>query len=389
MAPDIPGGRKDSSIAATAPAEGDQERDRFMDALRVGGVLVVVAGHWMVIIPHVSGGVAGGTVLYNVDPAFWPLTWIFEVLPLFFFVGGFANYTSYMTARHPHARSSFHARRLKRLLQPTLVFLGVWVAIELVLQALGAGGQGLIRGMRIGYITPFESLWFLGVYLVAVVLSPATIRLHLRFGAAVPLVLFAAVIVVDALSIGLRRPAIEFANILLVWLLPHQLGYFYADGRLKRMRPSTLLVTAVCALVVTAFLTALPFYSRNLLDSGVAILGTTAPTLPFAVMSVGIVAGALAARPTVSRWLATARPWRYVNRLNSVIMTVFLWHMTAFFAVLVALHGLNLPMPSRPDNIWWLERPLFLALPAAALVPLVWVFARFERTRGRTRINAK
>jgi hypothetical protein len=58
-----------------------------------------------------------------------------------------------------------------------------------------------------------------------------------------------------------------------------------------------------------------------------------------------------------------------------LVMTVFLWHMTAYFAVVVALAVLGTPMPSTPDATWWLERPLFLAIPAAALVPLVLVFA--------------
>lgn len=355
-------------------------RDPFMDALRVGGVLVVVAGHWLVLIPHVSGGVAGGNLLYDVDPAFWPVTWIFEILPLFFFVGGFANYTSYTMPRAGGPHAGFHPRRLRRLLQPTLVFLAVWVGIEVALHVLGAGGGGLIRGMRIGYITPFESLWFLGVYLVAVVLSPVTIRLHWRFGAAVPVALVAAVIVTDALTLATHQPDLQLANIPLVWLLPHQLGYFYADGRLQRARPSRLLLIAAAALVATALLTTLPFYGRNLIDSGVAILGTSAPTLPFDVMCIGIVAGALTVRRTLSRWLARPRIWGLVSRLNSVIMTVFLWHMTAFFAILVILYELGLPMHSWPDTTWWLERPLFLTLPAVAVVPLVWLFARFERT---------
>ncbi|HYM66980.1 MAG TPA: acyltransferase family protein, partial [Patescibacteria group bacterium] len=318
-------------------------------------------------------------------PAFWPLTWIFEVLPLFFFVGGFANYTSYTRPRLTGPQAGFHERRLRRLLQPTLVFLAVWVGIEVVLNLLGAGGDGPIRSMRIGYITPFESLWFLGVYLVVVVLSPATIRLHRRFGAAVPAVLFAAVAVVDAVANVTGVPNVQLANIPLVWLLPHQLGYFYADGRLARESPRRLLAVAAAALVVTALLTSLPFYGRNLIDSKVAILGISAPTVPFAVMCIGVVAGALAARPALNRWLALPRLHGLVGRLNSVVMTVFLWHMTAFFGILWLLYGLGLPMPARPDAEWWWERPLYVILPAVALVPLVWLFARFERSRPAER----
>jgi len=364
----------------TVGPDQTQPRDLFIDLLRVGGVLVVVAGHWLVVIPRVDGGIASGTILYDVNPAFWPVTWLFEILPLFFFVGGVANYLSYTRLRAHGPDGSFHSRRLRRLLQPTFVFLGVWAGIEVALHIAGLGGGGLIRGFSIGNITPLEPLWFLGVYLIAVTLSPATLRLHWRFGAAVPAVMFAGVVLIDVLAWTIREPNLELFNIVLVWLLPHQLGYFYADGRLQRARRSHLIVVAASALVVTACLTALPFYGRNLIDTGVAILGTSAPDLPFAVMCIGVIAGALVVRPTLSRWLAEPRIAGCVRGLNRVVMTLFLWHMTAFFGVLLVLYKLGLPLPAAPDAVWWLERPLFLILPAAGLVALTWVFARFEKT---------
>ena len=39
---------------------------------------------------------------------------------------------------------------------------------------------------------------------------------------------------------------------------------------------------------------------------------------------------ALLLRPTLNRWLARRRPWKVVVAANSVAMTVFTWHMTAF-----------------------------------------------------------
>jgi hypothetical protein len=32
--------------------------------------------------------------------------------------------------------------------------------------------------------------------------------------------------------------------------------------------------------------------------------------------------------------------------------------------------------------MWWLERPLFVLLPAALLLPLLWLFGRFDRATG-------
>ena len=358
------------------------ERDRFVDCVRISAMLIVVAGHWLVLIPSISDGVAGGRILYDVDPRFWPLTWVFDVLPLFFFVGGFANFTSYSARAGRREGERFHSRRLRRLLEPTLVFLGVWVLFEAALHALGAGGGGLLRGMRLGHITPFESLWFLSVYLVVVAAGPITIALHRRFGAAVPLALVGAVLATDAIALGAGHHVWLAPNILLAWMLPHQLGYFYAEGRLRGLGARKWLAVAGAAMAAAALLTSLPFYARNLLDGEVPFLGITAPTLPFDAMCVWMVAGAMALRGTLSRLLANGRVWEVVRRLNSVAMTVFLWYMTSFFAVVLALVALGLRLPRQPDAAWWAQRPLFLLLPSLALLPLVWLFGRFERARS-------
>lgn len=353
-------------------------RDRFMDALRVGGVLVVIAGHWLVLIPYARAGVVGGQILYEVRPEFWPLTWAFNVLPLFFFVGGFANHTSYAARRGPGQHRRFRSHRLRRLLAPTAAFLGVWLGLEVVLQVLQIGAPGLLRGMRLGQITPFESLWFLAVYIAVVLLSPAMLRLHRQFSWAVPLGLLAATGLTDLLAYRTGVRSLLLLNLVFVWLLPHQLGFFYAEGRLQL---STITAAGLLggALALTWVLTGLSFYSRNLLDGTYSYLGIAAPTLPFALLGLSMVSAALLVRRGLVRLLETPRAWRAVARLNSVVMTLFLWHMTAYFAVVLLLAGAGFPLPDRPDSIWWLERPLLLLLPIIALVPLAWVFARFER----------
>jgi len=359
-----------------------------MDFLRVASLAIVVAGHWLAIVPYVENGIAGGRMLYNVDPRFWPVTGIFQVIPLFFFVGGFANFTSYASLRAAGDEDRFWSHRLRRLLVPTLVLLGCWLGLEAVLNILEVGGPGPLRGMKLGNITPFAALWFLGVYLGLVLLAPATIRFHQRFGVWVPVGLVGSVALVDLLAFGLDHPSLLGVNIILVWLIPHQLGYFYADGRLRRLSTGWLLAIAGLALLAVLLLTSLPIYGRNLLDNGVTLIGITAPTLPFAVLCLLIVALALIARRPLTAWLARRTPWRVVNAANSIVMTVFLWHMTAYFAVVVALAGMGASLPAGPDAVWWLERPLFLLLPALVLVPLVWVFGRFERPAARRRSAA-
>lgn len=356
------------------------ERDRFIDLLRVAAIAVVVAGHWLVLIPTVHAGLAAGRPLYQVDPRFWPLTWVFNVLPLFFFAGGFANYTS---GAGGGPGGGFAVRRLRRLLLPTFAFGLVWLGLEALMQGLNLGAPGLLRGLRLGQTTPFEPLWFLAVYLAVVLTSPATIWLHRRLDWGVPVAMLAATGLSDLAAWRTGVPWLLLANLAFVWLLPHQLGYLYAEGRLQALRPRTLWLTAAGALLITAGLTSLPFYTRNLLDGSFAVLGVAAPTLPVASLSISMIAACLAARRPLERVLARPGAWALVGSANGAVMTLFLWHMTAYFAVLVALAALGMPLPPRPDAAWWLERPAFLLLPAAALLPLVRLFAPLEDAARR------
>ena len=201
-------------VAAATPAE----RDRFADLVRVASILVVVAGHWlMAVVVWRDGRVEGGNALTLV-PGLWLATWLLQVMPLFFFVGGLANLVS---ARRGGGWAGFVRGRAARLLRPTAVFLAVWALAAI---ALGlAGVPGTVLGQLARLVV--QPLWFLAVYLVVVALTPAMLRLHRRYGAAVVVWLGLAAAVVDLTG---RLPGLEAVgdgNFLLVWLFAHQLGF--------------------------------------------------------------------------------------------------------------------------------------------------------------------
>jgi hypothetical protein len=64
-------------------------------------------------------------------------------------------------------------------------------------------------------------------------------------------------------------------------------------------------------------------------------------------------------------------------------MTLFLWHMTAFLLAIFVLWPLGLGHDHDGGIRWWLERPLWIAVPALILFGLVRIFGRFERPRRR------
>ena len=70
------------SLAEKTPIE----RNRYVDFLRAVSILMVVTGHWLVAAPWIQDGnfVAGD--LLEMRPTTQWLTWIFQVMPIFFFV---------------------------------------------------------------------------------------------------------------------------------------------------------------------------------------------------------------------------------------------------------------------------------------------------------------
>ena len=231
-----PSGARSGRLEALAAAT-PTSRERYVDFLRAASIVAVVFGHWFIGIIFWTGGIIGVHSAIGVTSGLWLATWVFQVIPIFFFVGGFANFVAYrsLAARNGGGVRRFLRTRAVRLLKPTALFVATWLLIEMVLHLIGRGGTGLVRGVRLGNTLPFGPLWFLGVYFVVVMASPVTIALHRRYGLVVPATMALGVIVADVLGLAGGVRGIRDANILLVWSLAHQLGYFYADGSLVRL----------------------------------------------------------------------------------------------------------------------------------------------------------
>lgn len=365
------------------------DRDRMVDFLRVASIVAVVFGHWFIGVIWRHGGKIGTVSAIGLTGWLWIATWFLQVIPLFFFVGGFSNLVSYRSYRRPgRSVAAFLSSRAERLLRPTAVFLGVWLVIEVALHLLDTGGTGWLRGVRPpGATVPFGPLWFLGVYLGVVLLSPLTIWLHRRFGWWVPFAMAAGAIAVDALRFGADAGAIGWANVALVFLLPHQLGYLYADGRLASLPRWAFVAMAAAGLLAMIALTnlyrAFPgigVYPRSLLGTDVErITNTNPPTVMMLAMAIWSIGAVMLLRPLLLRWLQRRRAWKAVVFGNGIVMTLFLWHMTAYLIAVLLLWPLGLGHQGDTTASWWIERPVWEAVPALLLVGLVAAVGRFER----------
>jgi hypothetical protein len=376
----------DELVAAT-PAS----RDRYVDFLRAASIAGVVFGHWFIAIIFWDHGVIGVHSAIGVTSGLWIGAWLFQVIPIFFFVGGFANFVAYRAFRERgRTPAEFLRTRAVRLLKPTAIFIAVWLGMEVVLHLIDRGGTGLIRGVRLGNTLPFGPMWFLGVYLAVVLLSPLTIALHRRFGVWVPVALGAGVIAADVVGLAGGVEGIRNVNVLLAWSLAHQVGYFYADGSLASLPRRVHVAMAGVGLAGLIVLTNIGVYPRSMLGTDATFFhlkpieqtsNMNPPTACIVALTFWLIGLAMVLRPAVSRWLARRGPWKATIVANSVIMTLFLWHMTAYAAAILLLHPLGLGTEVDSTARWWMERPVWELVPSVILLGIVLVVGRFERLR--------
>ena len=396
-------------LARATPAT----RDRYVDFLRAASIVAVVFGHWFISINHLERDVFSTTSAVGVTSWMWLGTWLFQVMPVFFFVGGFSNLVTYDSFKRRGAPTSAFVRsRLERLLRPSLVFLGFWLVVQVALHLVDVGGPAgirlagetrMLRGMYPPAATlPFGPLWFLAVYLVIVCIAPFTIALHRRFRWWVPAVMAVGAVVVDVIGFGADVNGLRYLNVVFVLLLPHQLGHFYADGTFGRLSRKVFWAMVVVGLGGLVILTNPwvfePFgqarfdwfgrvghYAKSLLGTDVRgeISNAYPPTVCFLLADIWSIGAVMLLRPVLSRWLERPRPWKVTIFLNSVIMTLFLWHMTAYFVVLLALWPLGIGREQDSTASWWLLRPVFIGLSALVLAGIVALVGRFERPRAR------
>src|SRR3970040_2913861 len=70
-------------------------RDRYVDFLRAASIVAVVFGHWFISINHLQRDIFSTTSAVGVTSGLWAGTWLFQVMPVFFLVGGFSNLVTY------------------------------------------------------------------------------------------------------------------------------------------------------------------------------------------------------------------------------------------------------------------------------------------------------
>ena len=378
-----------AALAAAAPAS----RDRYVDLLRVSSLAVVVVGHWLMAVVVIGrGGAVEATNVLALLPWLQPATWLLQVMPVFFFVGGFSHATAIESIRRRGGGYVDFARsRSARLLRPTAAFVAVWLAAALAFEISGRD-HGVLR---LATQTVAQPLWFVGVYLGVIALAPPMLRLHeylqrrspgRPWGVVAPAGLAVGAALVDIARFAGGVPYIGFVNVALVWLAVHQLGYLYADGTLRRAGATMAGLGLLAAVALTAFG---PYPLSMVGVPGEQVSNMSPPTLALLAHATWLIGLVLLLREPGSRWLQRARVWTAVVAANGIAMTAFLWHLTAMFGAVALTVLCGLVQPPVGTAAWWLLRPLWVAVLVLFTTVLVLVFRFADRPRATRTAGAR
>ena len=363
-------------------------RDLTLDLARVGCVLVVVVVH--VLFTEVGTNEAGQLVFQRsveAQPWFAPASWVANIMPLFFVVGGFAARVGWAsTLRRGGTADDFARVRLARLARPAVPVMMLF-AIGLGVVAFLDLDPDLVDGVAVGVGSP---LWFLAAYCLIQAVAPAMIRLHERSPGMTLVILLLAGLAVDIirLVVGIRMLGLTWIspdgygvghelfglpNVLFVWLFAQQLGFVLHDGWFARRTPWQLIGIMAAGYGALWALAYFGAYSWNMLAN------QWPPTTPLAVLAVVQAAGFTLIKPLLAAIMRTKAAQAILFLFGSRLMTIYLWH----FPVIMILIGIQLllpfPMPSPGGAVWWWTRVPFTLLVLAGVVAISPLLVRFER----------
>lgn len=315
--------------AATPP-----DRDRAIDAIRITALLGVVLGHTVMATSVIRDDVFIWSNLLTASPVFQALTWLFQIMPLFFFAGVAASVQSW---RAGDSWGNWLMRRCTRLYRPVFYYLAFWTVALVVLRLLlPVHVYEPVAGISV------QLLWFLGAYVLVLAAVPALTHITTtgRLAGSVAAA-YGVVAIVDVVRINSEVwPVFGYVN-LTMWLIPGMFGVAYRRGLLTSR---AALAIGAATFGINVALVALGPYELSLVGiEGQQLKNMSPPSLLLAGHAIMMCALAIAAAPAIGRWARRPRVWWLTAIGNSGAMTLYLWHIPLLLGMHLAFDYLGYP----------------------------------------------
>ena len=212
-------------------------RERFIDFLKTFGLLLLVINSFSFLDVNYSGGEY--LIINNsyISSNMTIITWFTVGLPIFIFSMGFTNLIAwYSNVGRDGSQWNYLVDRINSLLGPVLVLIfSVSIALNVLLRTnvipnyLTTTEDGVISLVEL----TLWPLWLVSIYMVMVMFAPLTIYLHKKYPYLTLAVFGLATFFIDIIEEPINYSYIQVFNYLFFWLTIHQLGYFYADGKIQ------------------------------------------------------------------------------------------------------------------------------------------------------------
>lgn len=320
-------------------------RERFIDFLKTVGLLLLVINSFSFLDINYSGGeyliINNSLMSSNLTI----VTWFTVGLPIFIFSMGFTNLIAwYSNVGRDGSQWNYLVDRINSLLGPVLVLIFV----------VSIGLNVLLRSNLIpNYLTTTEDgvislveftlwpLWLVSIYMVMVMFAPLTIYLHKKYPYLTLLVFALVTIFIDILEVPINYSYIQVFNYLFFWLTIHQLGYFYADGKIQMLDKRFYFLSS---LVFYGFLYYQVFFNKILLNFANYRLNSISnedpPSAYYLIVSLAFIFLLISLQNYVDKLLNNRKVWLIFSHIHSNIYTIYLWHLISLIFVL--LFNLNI-----------------------------------------------
>lgn len=365
-----------AEIAEKTPAE----RNRYVDLLRALSIGAVVLGHWVIAAPAFMGGIVSMDHLLQIQPRTQWLTWLFQVMPVFFFVGGYSNGVSWDGAQAKGQRYSYWLEsRLKRLLGPVIPLVLLWAILGIIGYFLGLSEKMIQVGSQISMVPT----WFLAIYFIIVMFVPVTRAIWRKLGLLSVVLPFVLAVIGDIVYFNTEYKWFGWFNYFFIWGAVHQLGYAWQQGRFSGVAPSLCL--AIIAGVFLVLLTQLGPYPISLIGvPGADFSNTTPPKLPLIALGLTQIGLLLALEGPMRRWLSNAKVWTATVLVNGFIMPIFLWHSTVMVLIIgLCIWLLPMTLSVQPGSgLWWFYRPVWIVVYFVIMMMSLPLFMWLEQKIG-------